>query len=69
MRKFYGIEHPYGANMVGGITGKPLVKVSIFTSRKLRSEWVNEGNPVYTQPGYREAITRKDLSRWGYLPW
>ena len=52
---YYGFEHRYGSdirddhdNLIG--------KLVVFRSRRARDEWVEAGNPYFSNPGARTAV-------------
>jgi hypothetical protein len=52
---FYAIEHRYGSGMVDQ-DGDLIGRVLQFTRRALRDAWVEDGPPMLSEPGFREAL-------------
>jgi hypothetical protein len=52
---FYAIEHRYGSEMVDQ-DGDLIGRVLQFTRRALRDAWVEDGPPMLSEPGFREAL-------------
>ncbi len=57
--RYYGIQHTYGANVIDG-DGDRIGNYHAFARKTERDEWVEEGNPYFTQGGARDAIPASD---------
>ena len=56
---YYGLAHRYGGIAIDS-DGDPIGTYMAFQSRAKRDEWVNDGEPYFTQPGAREAVSAND---------
>jgi len=64
MRKFYGFEHAYGAQVCDA-NGDDLGQCYEFNSRAMRDAWVAARRTEYTtERGYREAYPASRARRW-----
>jgi hypothetical protein len=60
MKTYYAIQHiPYG--MCCDEKGNRICAWYLFKNKKDRDNWVAEGQPYTTSPGYREAIKSSDV--------
>jgi len=60
---YYGFEHRYGATMHDS-DGDRIGRLVIFPTKRGRDAWVEKGNPYFTNPGAREAVTHRFAARW-----
>lgn len=60
-RQFYAIAWTYG--VASDSNGNRCCDVLVFESKVSRDEWVNQGPPFRSDPGYRECIRRADMTR------
>jgi hypothetical protein len=62
---FYAIEYAYGSTVVNN--GPRADRVLKFTRRALRGAWVEDGPPMLSEPGFREALrARHPMVRKAY---
>ena len=65
MRKYYGFSHRYGQETCDS-SGYSIGNIMIFSSRKERDEWVDDGPAYSSEPGFREELSSRQVKwQWG----
>lgn len=59
MRRWYAIEHRYGAHVCDN-DGDHIGEVVAFPTKAAREEWVAAGPDYFNQPGARVALEFRD---------
>jgi hypothetical protein len=61
-RYSYAVSWPCGV-ATRTDTGQPIRRIHRFSTTEARDEWVEAGQPIRTNPDYREAVTAKEIRR------